>query len=274
MRKPKRRSSWKQLLGQHGPGFLRWQEEERFQIQAFNKISLDLETYLLSHVLISKDACEIFASNLPLVIEECNECIYDNTLMPDSYAFVHLQERYRRFWGVLKELTAAKVLPMKKNGINALDIGTGPAPALYAISDYYEALHKYAGIINCPEIDIQEPCLESVESSREVPRLLHMFSEIGLRRRGPFHVTFNNFKGLDLASHRSHQKERRIREIANEDDSDEYYAQWWINEYEPWWDGVFRYNLCVLSYFLTEPETVSKYGMCLAVRESVDRCCF
>jgi hypothetical protein len=258
MRKPDRRSSWKRLLGQIGSGFLRWEEENKILWGAFDKLAKDLETYLLDYILTDKEACEIFASNLPQVIKECNEKIYESPLMPHSYAFVHLLERYRRFWGILTELTKAKILPLNDNIINILDIGTGPAPTLYAISDYYEALLRYADIVKCREIAIPELRLESVESSREVLPFMHMFSELSFRR-GPFHVTFSDFQGLNLADHRSQLKERRTREIADEDDTSEYLAKKWIHEYEPWWKRIFRYNLCVLSYFLTKPETVTKF---------------
>ncbi|MFC1714629.1 hypothetical protein ACFL6S_13260 [Candidatus Poribacteria bacterium] len=267
----KRSTTWKQLIRQQGPGFLAWLESSEFRLTAFRELANNLKEYLLNFVLnqspvyqeqnkqINKESCELFVSNLPLVLSRCDDDIYDNSLVADAYAYIHLLERYRRFWSVLIELTNALALPLSDQGINVLDIGTGPAPALYAVSDFYQALHLYAEDVDCPELAIPQPELGSVESSYSMRHLFHILSEIGERKNGPFGTSFGTFEDLDLEKERRNRKDSRISQIINEDDTSEEHAKWWVDGNEPWWNIIYRYNLCIFSNFLTQPDSITKF---------------
>jgi hypothetical protein len=80
------------------------------------------------------DAVLMFWKQIPVVHKCCSvPGIFDNPWAVHAYAYVHLLERYRRTWTVLKYLSSVAVLPLGVRGVRTLDIGTGPAPALFAI---------------------------------------------------------------------------------------------------------------------------------------------
>jgi hypothetical protein len=81
---------------------------------------------------------------------------------------VHLVDRYRRFWNVLEELLRATALPVRDTALDVLDVGTGPAPALYAVNDFFEELRVFAGEANdsCRRLLTPPPRLRSIERSR------------------------------------------------------------------------------------------------------------
>ncbi len=151
MKNSARNLSWKQIVRAHSKVFIKWIETSGARYRFFDKLASDLERYLL-YVLAddyyeqysARERCEAFASNIPKVLSRCDEDIYDEPLMADAYAYVHLLDRYRRFWDVLIELTRGNLLPMRDSGIEVLDVGTGPAPALFAVEDFYRALQEYA----------------------------------------------------------------------------------------------------------------------------------
>ncbi len=57
-----------------------------------------------------------------------------------AYLVQHLADRYGRVTQVLERLLAVGHLPIRKTRLTVLDIGAGPAPALYAIHDFYDDL--------------------------------------------------------------------------------------------------------------------------------------
>jgi hypothetical protein len=61
----------------------------------------------------------------------------------EAYAYLHLLERYRRFWTVLMRLMEVGRLPLARTEVRLLDVGAGPAPVTYATIDFYQALHAY-----------------------------------------------------------------------------------------------------------------------------------
>lgn len=253
------RPTWKKLLLEHAPAFLKWLKSNRIQQTSFSKLAKDLETYLFKFSLhknfyyTKREACEIFTSNLPVVLSNCDEDIYDDPFVADAYAYVHLLDRYRRFWDVLTALTVAGVLPMKDDGIDVLDVGTGPAPALYAVTDFYRALREYATQAECTFLNTPSPRLHCIESSKGMVHLMHVLSEIA-KRQGPFSADFTQFDGLNLETERLEERAKRIRQAIQEDDAFDLEAQ--RIAYGNFWRDTYRYNLCIFSNFLTQTDQV------------------
>ena len=63
-----------------------------------------------------------------------------------AYAWIHLPDRYVRTWLALEVLVERCLLPMGKEGVRALDVGTGPGPSAFATHDFYAAMMRYADI--------------------------------------------------------------------------------------------------------------------------------
>ncbi|MDE0378630.1 MAG: hypothetical protein OXI20_05255 [Rhodospirillales bacterium] len=100
---------------------------------------------LLEHrVQTKKDALEIWAA-LPAVMGDCDRAeTFGKTEAASAYSWLHLLDRYVRTWLALERLVEHNLLPMGKEGVRVLDVGTGPGPSAFATHDFYTAMIKYA----------------------------------------------------------------------------------------------------------------------------------
>lgn len=212
--------TWRQLLKKHGHSFLRWLRDGRREQQALERIAAQLADFLITAIERPRhewpDAPVEFWNRIPDVRSCCSDVTtFEKPFAVEAYAYVHLLERYRRTWATLKYLSRVAALPLGSRGVRVLDIGTGPAPALYAIDDFYAAFSEFARDVDVPELQVPQPELSCVERSQPMVWFFHAFSEFA-GRRGPFGPAFSNFAGLDLAAIRMwHQRQ---------------------NEVEHWWD--------------------------------------
>jgi hypothetical protein len=148
------------------------------------------------------------------------------------------------------------VLPLGVRGIRALDIGTGPAPALYAIEDFYRALSEFADLSMIPSLKMPSPELNCVERSEAMVHFFHRFSKFS-GRAAPLNATFTEFQSLNLSGVRAfHRSQSEIQTQWDEgtQDFEEVYNPWAAEES----DALFRYRLVILSNFLTLEAGVEK----------------
>ena len=207
----------------------------------------------------SREAALEFWNRIPEVRACCDDPeTFEKPFAAEAYAFVHLLERYRRMWSVLRYLCSTGALPLAVRGVNVLDVGSGPGPSMLAVQEFYEALHEYASFAGVRELLVPSPRLNFVERSQTMRNFYSRFREFTGRYDavGP---GFSNFTGLDLKSIRAFHKRQ--------------------NEVESWWDPetgedeeiydpvgaaesasrLHRYRLVVLSNFLTLPTDVERW---------------
>jgi hypothetical protein len=232
-----------------------WLEDNAVFQHALESLASDVQVYTLA-ALRDGDAARAFREAIPDVVERCDEDIYDHPLRAEAYAFMHMLERYRRTWRVLCELTGTAYLPLAIRGVRTLDVGTGPAPVLLAVSDFYRALGQFAKARGVPELRLPAPELTSVEASQAMERFVHRFCEASGRMSGPFRAEWRHFSAFDPAARRESRLRARVATIMEEDDTSESLARWWVHEYEGWLQGAHTYRLCFFSNFLTNPESV------------------
>lgn len=265
MRSSKRSSPWKKVVREYGPAFVEWVDANGVGFRLFDKLASDLERYLLdvlhacTHSEVGEQQCyEEFVAAIPKVFACCDEDIYNQPLVAEAYAYVHLLERYRRFWSVLVELTKRGILPMRDSGVEVLDVGTGPAPTLFAVEDYYQALREYSNVVAAPVLDTPPPQVHSVESSYAMVHLTHVLAEY-TGRHWPFEATFREFEELDLEEARLSFRDELQRQLDDE--------LGWMSYpvLEGDWQGKYRYNLVMFSNFLTQPDRVAELER--AIRE-------
>ena len=118
---------------------------------------------------LDPEAVRRFLQRLSDVLGRCDENISDAPFQRKRNAFVHLVDRYRWFWDILEELLRARELPIRRTALDVLDVGTGPAPALYAVNDFLEELRAFAQ--RCPAFgELLTPFqqLRSIEASRSM----------------------------------------------------------------------------------------------------------
>jgi hypothetical protein len=254
---PRSRAGWRYQLKENGPAFLAWLDEDGIFDRVFELLATDLQDFLLD--LLDDTTGSIFMKAIPDVMGKCNDEIYDLPFRPEAYAFMHLLERYRRTWRVLEELTRTGDLPLARYGVRTLDVGTGPAPVLYAVNDFYGALRHFAGAHRIESLRLPDPELSAVEGSAGMRFFIHRFSEWARRTGGPFHADWTDFAEFDPAGRRADRLRARVAQIADEDDTSEAFARSWIDQNEGWLQGADTYRLCFFSNFLTTPEVLERF---------------
>ena len=86
---------------------------------------------------------------MPAVLSRCNEqSTYEMPKAPETYAWLHLLDRYVRTWLALELLVKKSCIAMGEDGVRALDIGTGPGPAGFAVHDFYTAMVEFSELYN------------------------------------------------------------------------------------------------------------------------------
>ncbi len=131
-----------------------------------------------------------------------------------------------------------------------------PAPALYAINDFYEELRTFAGESSeCGALGTARPTLRSIESSMAMVHLVHVLSEL-TGRPGPFGPDETQFQGFDPPRVRAEAREALINSLIDEWDYSEPLARWQAHEEQATWQGLARYHICIFSNFLTSPDQV------------------
>ncbi len=249
---------WRRLVRTHGPAFLAWLEAETVFDNAFSVLASDLESFLLG-ILNDATIADDFMKAIPDVFKRCNDDIYELPLRPEAYAYIHLLERYRRTWRVLAELTRTGDLPLARYGVRTLDVGTGPAPVLYAVNDFYSSLAQFAETHEIESLKLPMPELSAVEGSRGMSRFVHYFSEWAERASGPFGAEWQDFEGFNPAGRRTARLRARVTQIADEDDTSDAFARWWVDQNEGWHHGLHTYRLCFFSNFLTTTEVLERF---------------
>jgi hypothetical protein len=205
---------------------------------------------------IDREAALQFLARLPDVLGRCDEDIYNLPFAAEAYAFVHLVDRYRRFWDVLEALLRTRNLPVRDISIDVLDVGTGPAPALYAVNDFFEELRAFAQEAgDCQRLCTPAPRLRSVEDSTAMVRLVHNLSEF-TRRPGPFQPDMSRFEGFNPPEARAAQRLRLIDELIDRWEYSEQEARIQAHLDQADVQAAGRYHLCIFSNFLTSFDQV------------------
>jgi hypothetical protein len=200
----------------------------------------------------------MFWKQIPVVHKCCSvPGIFDNPWAVHAYAYVHLLERYRRTWAALKYLSGVAVLPLGINGVRTLDIGAGPAPALFAIADFYQALNQYAREANIPDLQLPDPELNCIERSQPMVAFFHHFAEF-TGRAGPFSPVFSDFAGLNLRELRAWNRRQNEFETYWDPETQQY-EDMFNSSAAAESDRLFRYRMVVLSNFLTLESEVENF---------------
>jgi len=213
-----------------------------------------LEKFLKSYALKNgkKEVCERFLD----VLKNCDAITYDEEGVSIAYSILHFMDRYHRFQLLFLKLLEEDILPIKPQ-IDILDLGSGPGPSMYAMSDMYELYRMFEketkGVSTIKKLNI-----EYVEKSIEFTNFLHHFTEFAnypeniddeWEYRVPYHHTiFNDISDLVF------NERKRVYRSEYEQIEDEWYQ---IQE------TVIvkrRYDLAILSNFLTNVEMVNEFS--------------
>ena len=256
--------SWTALQRNQGKEFLQWLQETQALRTSFDAVSNALQVLLKNRVKTREEARDLWAA-VPAVMSHCNESDID--CMPGyapAYGWLHFLERYIRTWLALQQLVNQNILPMGKEGVRALDVGTGPGPSVFATHDFYAAMVKYAEYSG-NELWRQPPRLKCVELFGAMNHFRHHLAEILFDQGAPESVlaicgNIPDFKSIHPAQERKNLEDHLRNE--HEDYYDESLDEWHSEQlYTPEEANYIankhhRYRLFTLSNFLTELSKV------------------
>lgn len=244
---------WRRVLGRHGSQFLRILASGHSLEASLYSVANRLVSFLTTTINTYEDAAAFWRAT-PLVLSSCDDqATYSRPMAAEAYSWLHLLDRYVRTWRALTGLVRKRYLPLGKNGVNVLDLGTGPGPSIFAISDFYGALSTFARFINEPLLE-QECRITTAEVAWDNDAFRSRFQECTLGT--PTEVALLG----DIA--KCHPVLERARAYNLLLQQDFYNPE--LGEYEPLSNpylanletqGLFRYRFITLSNFLTN-ETI------------------
>lgn len=226
-----------------------WLKKSDFNYKRFCLLAELLEQFLLEHRLNDDKFTRQVASKFEDVLSKCDEIDYEDDATATAYGILHFLNRYHRFQLNFVKLIEHRFLPARSYEMDILDVGTGPGPALFAVSDAYTSLKLFAEDSNIKRLKNLKFKCDYVERSNGFRQWLHhlteyvnYFSEKQPNWEVPYHHgTFNDFTGIEF---------------------NEISGYWTTN-----WDGDYifkkrtikhRFNLIIFSNFLTRLEQVEE----------------
>ena len=188
--------------------------------------------------------CEI-SCQLENVLKNCDSISYNERGASEAYAIVHFLDRFHRFQLIYRALDEQKIMPMPKRKIDILDVGTGPGPSMFALSDFYKN--------KIEELNIENMSfnIDYVERSESFRNWLHHFTEYvnayTLSKKKwdvPYHHgSFLDFKDLEFNQSQAH---------FNDWGDGRTYVKYYVKKY--------RFDLIIFSNFLTTKEQVNNFS--------------
>lgn len=126
------------------PEFFRWRDSSGVAIGKMTTFARAVHRTIVAQGWWRSSLAEI-APRLPEVLRDCDNLTFNTEAEVRAYAALHLVDRYGRVLQVLEYLFAIGRLPLRHAGVAALEVGAGPAPALYAIHDFCDDLVRWPG---------------------------------------------------------------------------------------------------------------------------------
>ena len=200
-------------------------------------------------------------------LASCDSLTFESPAECLAYVCWHLVDRYGRVQQALDQLAAAGHLPVRRRPVTLLEVGSGPAPAAYAITDYYASFAEW-----CQQSDqTVQPAPVGVPATLDRGpawgHVVHRLSEIALMQGEgsdsavrTFGTSYADLRGFSVR--RLHQEgiaQSAEQEIREAEWADEYLGDREARElalesgaYPP-----SAYDLIVMCNFLTQPEMTS-----------------
>jgi hypothetical protein len=249
-------------LREYGQSFLKYLDDNSILENHVNILAESL-THLLKNELQDPETCERFWKGIKPALAGCPEDdhfrMYENIL---AYGFVHLLDRYLRVWEIMRYLVQLHVLPAPRTGPAVLDIGSGPAPALYAADHFYRCLSAFAATQGIERLAILPPILHPIELSRGMCHFFHLLSEYSEQKvQGPYGALLSDFSEFDPNALRETAKRRQTTEFYDENGWSFWES---LGEVRSWANNQYRYQLVFFSNFLTAPSLVSRFQQQIA----------
>jgi hypothetical protein len=244
--------------------YSKWLVETDDLLKRFELLSRKVEAFMMEHFLETKAEARFLATNIVEVLQHCDTVDYDKPGVVEAYVALHFLDRFHRFQLVFQKLLQEKILPIKTLPIDVFDVGTGPAPALFALSDTYSSVNAYAEAANVsiPKLVVGNDYIEHSEKFRD---WLHRFVEYAnhgeLRPwQLPYHHgSYSEFRELDPREERDRYLDAAVEEIQREferADEDPPSRAYIIDNWVTGWKDFCHPDVVIFSNFLTSKAQV------------------
>ena len=205
----------------------------------------------------------------PDVLRSCDSLDFDSAAQTVGYMIWHLADRYGRITQVLDRIFELGHLPIKLGGVTVLEVGAGPAPALYAVRDYYDDLRAWITAAKLGVEAAPATVLASIDRGIAWSSLLHRLSETlwslywpRPETPLPFAISYNNLAGFSARDLHVETLERNARMIEMDferagEDISMYTARQFALE-----DGTYppsAYDLIIMCNFLTNTRLTQQF---------------
>lgn len=205
----------------------------------------------------------------PDVLRSCDTLDFDSAAQTVAYMIWHLADRYGRVTQVLDRIFELGHLPIKLSGVTVLEVGAGPAPALYAIRDYYDDLRAW---IAASELRVEvapAAVLASIDRGAAWSSLLHQLSETLMSLYWPradtalpFGISYDNLAGYSARDLHVRTIEQNARMIEVEFDYANEYISLNAARQFALEDGAYppsAYDMIVMCNFLTNAQITQQF---------------
>lgn len=257
---------WTVLQRQQGSSFLQWLEDRQALRTEFSALTAALRSLLEDWVRTKEDVDEVWAA-VPSVMRGCNDQdTYRKRGAARAYAWLHLLDRYVRTWLALRLLVEQRTLPMGKEGVRVLDVGTGPGPSAFAVHDFFAAMVRYAeGRGN--ESWRQPTRIACVEFEGEMNHFRHHLAErlvVDGAPKGTLDMCghIRDFESISPVRERMEENDRlrNAEDLYWDEDSGKWASESQYTPEEANWmaNRLHRYRLFTFSNFLTTKKGVQR----------------
>lgn len=220
--------------------------------------------------LLTPSANDI-VTRYPDILANCDRLAFDSDAETVAYLIWHLSDRYGRVLQVLDRLFIAGHLPLRRNRLSIMEVGAGPAPALFAVRDFYDDLRAFIATSELGVVTASARILHAIDRGPAWSRLLHQLSEELYARKGPeadgsvlpFGITYDDLEGFSVR--REHEAAINGSAMAiraeferSDDDISLHTARQFAIE-----DGNYppsAYDLIVMCNFLTNTDITGKFA--------------
>lgn len=203
-------------------------------------------------------------------LSRCDVLPFDTVEQCLAYASWHLADRYGRIQQALDALFANGHLPLRREGVCLLEVGSGPAPAVYAAGDYYRHLAEWCATTGQDRQLIGLRRADTLDRGPAWGPLLHRLSELRIGTgdemspdqtppealRGlPFTTSYPNLRSFSVRQLHNDDRRQTLRRLqAEADQADDGYLPMAEAQQLTWRPHVglpSAYDLIVMCNFLT-----------------------
>jgi hypothetical protein len=219
--------------------------------------------------LADRTWADAVVGQFPDVLRSCDSLDFDSPAQTIAYTIWHLADRYGRVTQVLDRIFELGHLPIKLGGVALLEVGAGPAPALYAVRDYYDDLRAWIAAAKLGVEAAPAAVLASIDRGVAWSSLLHHLSETlwslywpRAETPLPFAISYQNLSGFSTRDLHINSIEQNASNIEMEfdragEDIEMHTARQFALE-----DGAYppsAYDMIIICNFLTNTKLTHQF---------------